>query len=91
MADFQREMGDFGLAALAGLPGLVGDVDQHAADVRVLFAQCGTEITEEALRTYRQSYVEAAIGRGWQPGQGFDLETKRIIAVSWLMGEVQAA
>jgi len=77
--------GDQGLAALAELPGLIGQVDQHAAAIRDAL---GDQMTLDELRDYRDSLARTALSTGWQPTpDGYDWQTVRIITVSWLMAQ----
>lgn len=85
-------LGEHGLAALARLPGLVGEVDQHAAAVRDVLMASGVALTRTAIRDYRDGFAQAALEKGWRPTAGrYDWEAVRIIAATWLMKRRWAA
>ncbi|MCO6010116.1 DUF6401 family natural product biosynthesis protein [Actinoallomurus purpureus] len=83
------EVGEDGVAAIRRMPGLAAAVDQHAAAIRDVIAASGDELTPRVLRDYLEGFTDAAIERGWWPTDDFDWETVRVIAVCWLIRELQ--
>jgi Family of unknown function (DUF6401) len=83
------EVGEEGVTAMGRMPGLAADVDQHAAAIRDVIAASGEELTPRVLRDYLDGFTDAAIERGWWPGDGFDWETVRVIAVCSLIRELR--
>ena len=80
-----RDIGDAGVAEMAGAPGLAAAVDQHVAAVR---DQMGARRPpQDALMDYLHGFAEDAFRRGWWPGSTRDWEFVRIVAVCWMMRE----
>ncbi|MBG6091992.1 DUF6401 family natural product biosynthesis protein [Actinomadura viridis] len=81
-----RDIGEAGIAEMAGTPALVAAVDQHAAAVRDLIVGPGGYLPEpDALMTYLQGFAEDAFKRGWKPVNTQDWEFVRIVTVCWMM------
>jgi hypothetical protein len=81
-----RDIGDAGIAEMAGSPALAASVDQHAAAVRdLLNGPGGSHPEPEALMTYLHGFAEDAFRRGWWPGDTRDWEFVRIVTVCWMM------
>nr|MDT0656589.1 DUF6401 family natural product biosynthesis protein [Micromonospora sp. DSM 115978] len=62
-----ESVGTAGLAAAAGLPGLLAEVDQHAAAVRESLLAARSAVNEAALAGYAEGVREAAGSHGWLP------------------------
>lgn len=81
------KVGASGLSRSAASPGLLAEVDQHAAEVRDLLTDGGRPAVHSLLG-YARGFVEAAIGRGWLPGAAHpDWESLRLAAVCLLIAE----
>ncbi|MDL4813312.1 DUF6401 family natural product biosynthesis protein [Actinomadura opuntiae] len=80
-----RDIGDAGVAEMAGSPGLAAAVDQHVASLR---DELG-EPDEDALMGYLRAFAEEAFNRGWWPDSTRDWEFVRIVAVCWMMREAR--
>jgi len=81
-----RDIGDAGIAEMAGSPALAAAVDQHAAAVRdLLVGPGGSHPGPDALKMYLHDFAEAAFRRGWWPGDARDWEFVRIVTVCWMM------
>ncbi|WP_131741049.1 DUF6401 family natural product biosynthesis protein [Actinomadura roseirufa] len=83
-----RDIGEAGVAEMAGSPGLAAAVDQHVAFLRDELAGPGGTPDEGALMEYLREFAEDACGRGWWPCSTRDWEFVRIVAVCWLMRQV---
>ncbi|MBO2465271.1 MULTISPECIES: DUF6401 family natural product biosynthesis protein [Actinomadura] len=81
-----RDIGEAGVAEMAGSPGLAAAVDQHVASLR---DELG-EPDEDELMGYLREFAEEAFNRGWWPDSTRDWEFVRIVAVCWLMREATA-
>jgi hypothetical protein len=82
------EVGEEGVAAMERIPGLAAAVDQHASAIRDVIAGSGEQLSPQVLRDYLEGFTDAAIERGWWPGDDFDWETVRVIAVCALIREL---
>ena len=81
-----RDIGEAGIAEMAGSPALAAAVDQHAAAVRdLLTGPGGPAPGPDALMDYLQGFAEEALGRGWWPDSTRDWEFVRIVTVCWMM------
>jgi hypothetical protein len=81
-----RDIGDAGIAEMAGSPALAAVVDQHAAEVRDLLTGPGGSHPEpDALMRYLHGFAEDAFRRGWWPEDTGDWEFVRIVTVCWMM------
>ncbi|GAA2428990.1 hypothetical protein GCM10010191_47760 [Actinomadura vinacea] len=81
-----RDIGEAGIAEMAGSPALAADVDQHAAAVRdLLVGPGGSHPEPDALMTYLHGFAEDAFKRGWWPDSTRDWEFVRIVTVCWMM------
>ncbi|SCE91373.1 hypothetical protein GA0070558_11392 [Micromonospora haikouensis] len=60
-------IGTAGLAAAATCPGLLAEVDQHAAAVRDALGGDRRPLTPAALAGYAEGVRDAAREHGWQP------------------------
>jgi len=79
-------IGEQGVAAMPARPGLVGEVDQHAAAICGVLTASGGTITREILLEYRAGFAEAALEQGWRPvTERYDWHTVRVIAATWLL------
>ncbi|MGP4026200.1 DUF6401 family natural product biosynthesis protein [Actinomadura sp. 3N407] len=76
-----RDIGEAGVAEMAGSPGLAAAVDQHVASLREELGQPG----EQELMEYLRRFAEGAFKRGWWPDDTHDWEFVRIVAVCWMM------
>ncbi|MEV5750129.1 DUF6401 family natural product biosynthesis protein [Actinoallomurus sp. NPDC052308] len=83
------EVGEEGVTAMKRMPGLAAAVDQHTAAIRDIIAGSGQQLTPHVLREYLEGFTDAAIERGWWPGDEFDWETVRVVAVCSLIQELQ--
>jgi Family of unknown function (DUF6401) len=82
-----RDIGEAGVAEMAGSPGLAAAVDQHVASLRDELGEPG----EDELMGYLRSFAEEAFRRGWWPDSTRDWEFVRIVAVCWMMREAAAS
>ena len=78
-----RDIGDAGIAEMAGSPGLAAAVDQHVATLRDELGSPGPE----QLMDYLHGFAEDAFRRGWWPEDTRDWEFVRIVAVCWMIAE----
>ncbi len=63
-------VGYSGLSAARKHPGLLADVDQHAAAVRESLSSGGRPLTAVALAAYAEGVRDAAYRHGWRPPSG---------------------
>ncbi len=69
LADLDRRVGIPGLAAVTRLPGLLAEVDQHAAALRDLLGDAGHPPSPIGLAGYADGLRDMAGDLGWQvPG-----------------------
>ncbi|TDD25436.1 hypothetical protein E1287_37240 [Actinomadura sp. KC06] len=80
-----RDIGDAGVAEMAGSPGLAAAVDQHVAGLREELGAPGRPPGEDELMGYLHEFAENAFNRGWWPDDTRDWEFVRIVAVCWMM------
>ncbi|XVQ11241.1 DUF6401 family natural product biosynthesis protein [Spirillospora sp. CA-255316] len=81
-----RDIGDAGIAEMAGSPALAAAVDQHAAAVRDLLVGPGGSLPgPDALMNYLHGFAEEAFERGWWPDSTRDWEFVRIVTICWMM------
>ena len=80
-----RDIGDAGVAEMAGSPGLAAAVDQHVAGLREELGAPGEAPGRDELMSYLYRFAEEAFDRGWWPDDTHDWELVRIVAVCWLM------
>ncbi|MGH3243942.1 MAG: DUF6401 family natural product biosynthesis protein [Spirillospora sp.] len=80
-----RDIGDAGVAEMAGSPGLAAAVDQHVAGLREELGSPGAAPGEGELMGYLQDFAEDAFHRGWWPDDTRDWEFVRIVALCWMM------
>jgi hypothetical protein len=80
-----RDIGEAGVAKMEADPGLAAAVDQHAAAVRVVFTRSGGELHEAALMEYLHGFTDTALEQGWWPGEEYDWQLVRVIAVCSLV------
>jgi hypothetical protein len=76
-----RDIGDAGVAEMAGSPGLAAAVDQHVAALRDELGAPG----QDELMAYLHGFAKDAFDRGWWPDDPGDWEFVRIVAVCWMM------
>ncbi|MFF3856227.1 DUF6401 family natural product biosynthesis protein [Micromonospora sp. NPDC002575] len=67
LAGLTVSIGTAGLAAAATRPGLLAEVDQHAAAVRDALGGDHRPLTPAALAGYAEGVRDAAREHGWQP------------------------
>jgi hypothetical protein len=67
LTTLMESVGTAGLAAAADRPGLLAEIDQHAAAVRDSLTAAGSAVHEAALAGYAEGVREAAGSHGWQP------------------------
>ncbi|MQA95627.1 MAG: hypothetical protein GEV11_13595 [Streptosporangiales bacterium] len=83
-----REVGHFGLSEMRRLPGLIAEIDQHAAAVRSAIEGDGARLTPRTLTQYALGFLDGVRERGWvSDGRGYDWETTRLLAICWLARE----
>ncbi len=75
-------VGDSGTAAMAGSPGLLAMVDQHAALVRDAVADRHGRVHPETLAAYADGLTDAAVARGWSLRELADGDWNRASTVS---------
>jgi hypothetical protein len=85
-----RDLGIAGLHVLRQAPGLLAQVDQHAAAVRDVLSFSGETVGSRALLDYVTGFTEAAAERGWQPEDALCWEHLRVIAVHSMLESSQA-
>ncbi|MCW2911994.1 MAG: hypothetical protein JWN52_62 [Actinomycetia bacterium] len=86
-----RDIGEAGVAKMATDPGLAAEVDQHAAAVRDVITGSGGELHEAALLDYLHGFADTALEQGWWPGEEYDWQLVRVIAVCSLVRGFSAA
>jgi Family of unknown function (DUF6401) len=77
LTGLMTRLGETGLAAAAGLPGLLAEVDQHAAAVIEALCGDGRPLGPVALAGYAAGVRDAATERGWQVPAGERLAWSR--------------
>ena len=63
-------VGVSGLAAVAGSPGLLAAIDQHAAGIRDSLSADARPLTAVILAAYAEGVRDAAFKHGWTPPAG---------------------
>jgi hypothetical protein len=86
-----RDIGEAGVAKMSADPGLAAMVDQHAASVRDVITGSGGELHEAALLDYLHGFADTALAQGWWPGEEYDWQLIRVIAVCSLVRGSSAA
>jgi predicted secreted hydrolase len=82
--EMMARVGVDGLVAAHAEPGLLAQVDQHAAAVRDALAHAGREVDADGLASYVRSIVAAAVRMGRpvpQPGEAY------VSGPAWLAAE----
>jgi Family of unknown function (DUF6401) len=85
-----RDLGIAGLHVLPKAPGLLAQVDQHAAAVRDVLSFSGEPVGTRALLDYLVGFTESAAERGWQPENPLCWEHLRVIAVHSMLDSSRA-
>ncbi|WP_147339325.1 DUF6401 family natural product biosynthesis protein [Actinomadura spongiicola] len=80
-----RDIGEAGVAEMAGSPGLAAAVDQHVAGLTEELGPPGEPPGEDDLMGYLRDFAEDAFNRGWWPDNTRDWEFVRIVALCWMM------
>jgi hypothetical protein len=80
-----QDIGDAGVAKMEADPGLAAAVDQHAAAVRDVITGSGDEVHEATLMDYLHGFADTALAQGWWPGEQYDWQLLRVIAVCSLV------
>ena len=65
LEQWSARLGHAGRAAMAHLPSLVAQVDQHAAEVRAAVADAQGRLTPVNLAAYADGLADVATARGW--------------------------
>jgi hypothetical protein len=68
--ELTASVGTSGLTAVAGSPGLLAAVDQHAAGVRDSLSAGARPLTPVLLAAYAEGVRDAAFRHGWTPPDG---------------------
>src|ERR1700737_2226738 len=76
-----QDIGEAGVAKMASDPSLAAAVDQHAAAIRDVITGSGGELHEAALLDYLHGFADTALEQGWWPGDEYDWQLVRVIAV----------
>jgi predicted secreted hydrolase len=82
--EMMARVGVDGLAAAFGDPGLLAQLDQHAAAVRDALAEAGRAVDADGLAAYARSIVAAAVRMGRpvpEPGHAY------VSGTAWLSAE----
>jgi hypothetical protein len=87
-----EEVGTPGIAAMGHLPGLLADVDQHAAEVRDALGDGRVAPSTVALAGYAEGLIHAAEEAGWEfPAAidwiGGDWRVVRLLAICVLASD----
>ena len=85
LAMLSASIGTGGLAAAAARPGLLAEVDQHAAAVRESLDGDRRPLSAAALAGYAEGVRAAALEHGWQPPTAVDWS-----APDWLLTRLLA-
>jgi Family of unknown function (DUF6401) len=72
LADWMRRLGAVGMDAMRAVPGLVAQVDQHAAQVRDALVDRHGEIPLAGLAAYADGVADIATARGWSAAEVVD-------------------
>jgi hypothetical protein len=80
-----QDIGEAGVAEMAGSPGLAAAVDQHVASLRDELGAPGEPPGPDDLMGYLHGFAEDAFNRGWWPDDTRDWEFVRIVAVCWML------
>jgi len=70
-------LGEAGLAAATALPGLLAELDQHAAAVLDALGRDGSPPAPQTLARYAEGVYDAATGRGWRAPEAGRLDWAR--------------
>ena len=65
LEQWSARLGSAGRAAMAELPGLVAEVDQHAAEVRAAVVDAFGRLCPINLAAYADGLADVAAARGW--------------------------
>ena len=68
--ELTASVGVSGLAAVAGSPGLLAAIDQHAAGIRDSLSADVRPLTAIVLAAYAEGVRDAAFRHGWEPPAG---------------------
>jgi hypothetical protein len=77
IASLMARLGEAGLAAAAALPGLLAQLDQHAAAVLDALCRDGRPLAPLTLAGYAQGVRDAAVARGWRAPDASGLDWTR--------------
>ena len=66
IASLTARLGEAGLAAAAALPGLLAELDRHAAAVQDALCRDGRPLAPAILARYAEGVHDAASQRGWR-------------------------
>jgi hypothetical protein len=70
LEELMKSVGNTGLAAAERSPGLLAEVDQHAAGIRDSLSSDVRPLTAVILAAYAEGVRDAAFKHGWRPPQG---------------------
>src|SRR5947209_16604473 len=73
LASLHEILGDAGLSAAKLMPGLLAEVDQHAAAVRDILRLSNGQVGPVELAAYARGVRDVACHRGWRPPERGDI------------------
>lgn len=77
-----RDFRHFGLIGDHVSPGVVAQIDQHAAAVRDSIGRDGIALSRGSLTHYLRGFMDGVRERGWHSSEtGYDWETLRLLAI----------
>ncbi len=77
IASLMARLGEAGLAAASAVPGLVSELDQHAAAVVDALCRDGSPLAPLTLAGYAEGVHDAATQRGWRAPDARGLDWTR--------------
>ncbi len=69
LGQWSSRLGVAGMAAMNSLPGLLAEVDQHAAHVRDAVADRSGRVRRVMLAAYADGVADGAFAKGWSPDE----------------------
>lgn len=81
LGQWSSRIGDAGRTAMALLPGLLAEVDQHAAHVRTTLTDRHGRLRRVLLAAYADGVADAATAKGWSPDE---VQVEQWRTASWV-------
>lgn len=85
LTQLSRDLDEFEVLTTQPQPGLLAQIDQHAAAIRDSLTRDGLGMNRRSLTDYMRGFVDGARERGWHPiGAKHDWATLRLVSICWL-------